>query len=151
MKTRIIYIIFIFIIAGCDIEPTSEPVMQRDLYGIYYANYNTDSHEYIELRHDSIYIHYYKSPDGNKFCDTGVWRLVYELDRINRPLILFNGFINRYPLDGHAYSTWRYAVLDTMPKDWMPYAYKKKDLIMIKRYPNFNQYYIKEPNLTISR
>jgi len=144
----IMLIVVLMLIVGClgwgDIEPPSEPVTEAELVGTYVANYRAGLAETIEFRADSTYIYYFKSKDGKEYIDTSRWKLYNELDRPSRPKVLLYDFSTRYPLDGSCYSTHKQAILDTTPRDFPPYVYKKSGRIVLKACPNRNQYYIKQ-------
>lgn len=131
------------IIIGCEVTPTSEKVRGDELIGIYIPNYRAGFAESIELKNGSVYIHYFKSFDNIEYYDTSEWRLEYIYEESTKPLVILYNFIDRYPLDAHAYCTWRSAVLDTMPKGWSPSILKRKGEIYIERIPTM-QFYIKQ-------
>ncbi len=129
-------------IFACDIEPTSEPVTFSEMIGRYYPNYKAGLNEFIELRIDSSYVHYFKSKKGIEYFDSSYYGLYYEMADSTRPVVLFYDFIDRYPLaSSGGYS--KTGSLDTLPHNWFPYVLKTDNKIMIKRDSDKKQYYIR--------
>jgi hypothetical protein len=130
--------------AGCDIDMPSEPLDCSEVIGVYQPNYETGGKESIVLRADSTYAHYYVSPDGRRYADSGRWVFIYELGVKNRPRVIFEAFVDHYPLYLNCYSNDAKAQLPTTPRRWVPYIKKlKSGGIRIERCSNAQQYYNK--------
>jgi hypothetical protein len=51
----------------------SDPIEINQIYGKYYANFG-EKDEYIEIREDTTYVHYYFSENGHQHIDSGYWQ-----------------------------------------------------------------------------
>jgi hypothetical protein len=146
MKYKIVFSATMVLLSllNCDIRRSSEIVNEQQLIGIYKPNFDAGIDESIELMVDSIYIHYFKSKDSIEYFDTNRWDYRCVLNDSTKPMILFYGFINRYPMIRDEFSTSSAAKIDTIPYKWETYIFKKGDIIDIEKTPFAYQYYRKQ-------
>ena len=64
----------VLLVACGDFYPPSEPFSESEVPGRYVATHG-DGREYIELRADSSYVHFFVSNDGEPLSESGPWRL----------------------------------------------------------------------------
>jgi len=137
--------ILLISIIGCDVDQKSGKFTPSEILGIYIANFNESTLEYLELKDNSMYIHYYKDSLGIEYIDSSSWRLAYDIpEQQSHPRIILESLIVRYPLELHCYSNSYRATLDTIPKGWSPYIKKINGKMYIERCPSRKQYYIKK-------
>jgi hypothetical protein len=147
-RAILLVIISFLLTAGvCEMVPSSDPIDLKDIPGVYEANYNAGLVDKIELRPDSIYIHYFESKDGHKYIDSGKYWYRYgrDNDSINVSITLWN-FINRFtvnPNDNDVFSTANNAIYDSIPHHLSTVLFKEDDEIRIHR-QTFGQKYIKK-------
>ena len=142
-------VLCLFILTGCEgPDLDSDPIKESEIYGKYVANYNDDRlEEFVELREDSIYIHYTKF-DDLVYIDTGVYVLWKERDD-NSIHVNLRGFVRRFPQNYyHHYDP--YGKIDTASwKGWGTYIKKGivNNKIIIYYAEDYSQYYYKVDSL----
>ena len=161
----ILIILAIILFLNCDLLDFfkfSEPIEEKELYGVYRANFE-DISDYIELRPDTTYLHYTKFPDGRERIDSGFWRFRsdgysiipdtsryyhakgiwgYRGDCSDNELTFYDFIQTSYTIKG-------YEMVPEFPGDnvkhvWCTCLYKKGGVIKIKLDPSFGIYYIKK-------
>ena len=144
MRLHIIIMVLLLVpFAGCDIDPTSEFIGLKYIYGTYKADFNAGNNELIIIRPDSIYIHQFETYDGTLYVDSARWEFYYSGGDSLRPRIGFCDFINRYKMRYDCYSPKR-GIIDTTPVTWGSIMFKRLEYITIERCEKMNQYYVKQ-------
>jgi hypothetical protein len=132
---------------SCDTYPPSEPFTESEVPGRYVAHFHSGQ-EYIDLKSDSIYSHFYRSPDGSEYYDSGSWRLI---DRSIREegyegyyRIRLTDFVTRYPVNACFVYDPESGRVDTLTQ-LLSFTFKKKDgKLRIVRHPVYENEYVKE-------
>ncbi len=138
-------VILLISTSGCDVDRESEKFTRPEILGKYVANFNEGASEYLELKENNRYIHYYRDSLGTEDIDSSGWRLIYDIpEQQSHPRIILESLIVRYPVDVHCFSDSYRAILDTIPKGWSPYIKKINGKMYIERCPSGKQYYIKQ-------
>jgi len=105
-------IVPIFAIMGCEgISYYSDPVKESEIAGVYYANFGDRESDYIELKSDGSYVHFFVDSEGNTRQDTGRYEFIVRRERSYR--IRFPAFIRRHHQIGGCYSNRQGSVVDT--------------------------------------
>ena len=126
----------LFVSCG-DFYPPSEPFNESEIPGRYVASHG-DGREYIELREDSSYVHFWVSEDGIEHTEGDRWSF-YVRDSGYYSLSLWD-FTRSY----------KHLLGSLEPEGWNPDAvgltYKKwRGKLRIIVHPTENIQYIKQP------
>lgn len=133
------------IISCYDIDPTSDPIEVEDIAGKYTAGFGLMENDYIELKDDSTFIHYFKTISGKLYIDTGFWEYIAS-EKYHQYTLVLDNFKIRYPQWEGCYYNAEAGVFDTMPIRQPYNLYKNKNRISIKFCPSRNQFYTKDLN-----
>jgi len=160
-----ILILFISLLLACDaLIPESSIIERNEIFGKYVANFG-DFVDYVEVRHDSTYIHYFRYYN-NEYTDTGYWEFhCNTFDIVNNRIpdsiksmpknyppayipseykIVLYGFIRRHAREYYGYEP--RGFINTTPHTWITYLYKSPAFLEIRlEYnPDLGQMYLKQ-------
>lgn len=109
-----------FMTNGCEVVPSSDPIETSDLYGVYFANFDSGLYDELELIIDSTYVRRLLTYDSILYVDSGTWSLAYRVPDSKRDAyITLHDFRKRYPIlpDSKNYSSDEDAKVDSLPDD----------------------------------
>jgi hypothetical protein len=134
------------LVVGCDIEETSLPIEENEIWGLYVANYHAGLIETIELKPDHTYVYYFKGRDGKETTFNESLYIGYHDEAKTRPYANLKRFRCPYPMVGLCYSTNQsLAALNSHLYTYGIDLFKDESgKIELVRCPNENQFYVKQ-------
>jgi len=168
-KMKIYYFtlpLFILLYISCYFTPKkSDNIQIQDLFGKYYPDFGQFD-EYIQLKEDMTFEHYYVGPDSIKFLNSGYWELILDSAHIKPKAdlsifdslhsvgwspqdwgttcrITFYGYRVYFPESLRRYEPEPHGHIDSSLFIWETLVYKYGDEIILRYDGDFTQNYKK--------